>query len=100
MQNGLVVVGLGMNLVGAALVALADARFIKSVDVSLLAIELNFAKLVNVLRGGVQQMVQDMDEHRDKVARKGAILKVVGWSVLIAGYVLQIVAVALVSAGR
>jgi len=100
MQNCFVIVGLVMNLVGAILVAWADARFINSVEVSLLAIELNFAKLLRVLRrGGVQEMVQDMDEYRDNVARKGVLWKRLGWIVMIVGYALQIVAIALAKSG-
>jgi hypothetical protein len=94
MEFWLGISGLVLNLFGAVLIALADRSFSWWVDTSLLALELNVARIAQLLRrGGSESLIREMDIHRDRAQERSRLWKLVGWLVLIAGYLFQVAAI-------
>jgi hypothetical protein len=81
-------VGLGLDLAGVLILALADAWFSRSVLVYLDAVEANIAKVVDVLQtGGSQFGITPMDQKRDRGQDRARLLKLLGWAVMFLGLV-------------
>ena len=88
MHFGLGMVGLGLELAGVLILALADAWFSRSVLVYLDAVEANIAKVVDVLQtGGSQFVITPMDQKRDRGQDRARLLKLLGWAVMFLGLV-------------
>ncbi len=89
-------VGLGLNLAGAVLVALADAWFSRSVLVYLDAVEANVAKVVSVLQsGGSHFVITEINPVRDRGQDRARSVKLLGWGVLALGLLLLLIALRL-----
>ena len=95
MQYWLGITGLALNLVGAMIVAWTDSRFSRAVDYSISALELNFNNLKSLLGagGGTALILTGLDTHREIIRSRVLWPKRLGWLILIAGYVLQVIAV-------
>jgi hypothetical protein len=88
--------GLGLNLLGAAIVALTDSRFSRVVLVYLDAVEANLVGLARALREGRTDFIlQEVDVRRDRALDRSRSLKLAGWCVLILGLLLQAIALQL-----
>src|SRR5260370_22774016 len=80
------IAGLGLNLVGALILALADVWFSRSVLVYLDALEANLWKVVEVLQSGGSQFVNTgVNLRRDRGQDRARSLKLLGWVVLFLG---------------
>lgn len=94
-------IGLGLNLVGAVIVASVDAWFSRAVLVYLDALESDLVQAVQVLQsGGTQFVPTKIDPMRDRSQNRGRSLKLLGWCILSFGYLLQIAAAALAGSAR
>jgi hypothetical protein len=83
-------IGLGMALGGAVLVAVADAVLARSILVYLDAIETNVAHLVDAVRSGSTHLLAtEINPKRDRRQNQARALKSLGWFVLIVGFGLQ-----------
>lgn len=89
--------GLALTLVGAILVALADAWLSRLILVYLDAIEHDVMRVVVALRAGsIDDLnVSGIDVKRDRGQNVARALKTLGWLALAVGFALQIVAVCL-----
>ena len=86
-------IGLGLNLAGAVVLALADAWFSRAVLLYLDALESNLSQAVQVLQsGGTQFVPTTIDLIRDRNQNRARSLKFLGWCILSSGYLLQIAA--------
>jgi hypothetical protein len=89
----LAITGVGLNLAGALILALADVWFSRSVLVYLDAVEANLAKVVEVLQsGGKDFIIPGVDLRRDRGQNQARSLKLVGWGVLALGFLLLLIA--------
>jgi hypothetical protein len=94
MELPLLAVGLGLNLGGAVVLALADAWLSRSTLVYLDAIEANVGKMVAALRAGSTSVaVTGVDLKRDRGQNLARALKMIGWLALALGFGLQLAAV-------
>ncbi len=88
--------GLGLNLAGVVMVALADAWFSRSLLVYLDEVEANLSKVVAVLqRGGDNFVITEVNLRRDRRQNQARSLKLLGWAVLALGQILLLVALRL-----
>jgi uncharacterized ferredoxin-like protein len=93
MDSMIALVGLGVALGGAIIVAVADASLSRSVLVYLDAVETNVAQLVDAVRSGSTSLVATgMNPLRDRRQNQARALKTIGWLVLILGFGLQFAA--------
>ena len=93
MEPWIALIGLGLSVGGAVVVAAADAWLSRSLLVYLDALEANLGKLVAALRdGGTNLAVAGIDLKRDRGQDRARAFKTVGWLVLVAGLGLQFVA--------
>jgi hypothetical protein len=82
--------GLGLDVVGALLVALGDAWFSRSVLVYLDAMESNLAKVVGTLKAeGSHYAITPPDVRRDRGQNRARAWKSLGWCLLALGFLLQ-----------
>ena len=89
-------VGLGLNLAGAVILALADAWFSRSVLVYLDAVEANLSKVVGVLQsGGSHFVITEINPARDRGQDRARSMKLVGWCVLSLGFLVLLIALRL-----
>ena len=92
----LMIAGLGLNVTGALILALADAWFSQSVLVYLDAVEANLSKVIEVLRSGGNQFVDPgINLRRDRGQDRARFLKLLGWAALVLGFLCQLIAVLL-----
>lgn len=85
--------GLGLGLVGAFVITLADTWLSRSLLVYLDAIEANIEKLMDTLRAGSTQFaVPEIDLKRDRRQDRARALKTVGWLAMTVSFALQVVA--------
>jgi len=92
----LAIAGLGLNLTGAVVLALADAWFSRSVLVYLDALESNLTKVVGVLQNGGNQFDSTaIDLKRDRGQNLARSLKLLGWAILGIGFLFIFVALLL-----
>lgn len=90
MESLIGLVGLGVALGGAAVVAAADAALSRSVLVYLDAVEANVAQLTEAVRAGSNQLrFLDTNPKRDRRQNQARALKLLGWLALLAGLGLQ-----------
>jgi hypothetical protein len=90
MHYYLEIAGLGLNLLGAIILALADAWFSRSVLIYLDALESNISKVIEVLQSGGNEFVRaGIDLKRDRGQNRARSLKSLGWTVLILGFLVQ-----------
>jgi hypothetical protein len=96
MQTVTLLAGLGLGMVGALVVALADAWLSRSLLVYMDAIEANVARAVAAIRAGQAELVvTGIDRKRDRIQNLARALKTLGWLVLALGFGLQIAAICL-----
>lgn len=94
MESWLVAAGLAVSLVGAFVLAVADAWLSRSMLVYLDAIEANVASLVEAVRaGGTRLKFTGMDQTRDRRQNSARALKLLGWLLLAVGFALQLSAI-------
>ena len=87
------IAGLGLALGGAVLVAWADAWFSRAVLIYLDAIQTNVAQVVQALRsGGTSPRITEVNPQRDRTQNRARSMKLLGWCVLILGFLVQILA--------
>jgi hypothetical protein len=87
------ITGLGLNVTGALILALADAWFSQSVLVYLDAVEATLSKVIEVLRSGGKQFVDPgVDLRRDRGQDRARSLKFLGWAFLLLGFLVQLIA--------
>jgi hypothetical protein len=85
------IAGLGLNVTGALVLALADAWFSQSVLVYLDAVEFNLSKVVEVLQSGGREFLNTgVDLRRDRAQDRARSLKLLGWTVLVLGFLVQL----------
>ena len=93
MEPWLRLVGLGISLGGALVLALADALLSRSILIYLDALEANVAKMVEALRSGsTSVIVTGVDLKRDRSQNLARALKTVGWLALALGFGIQLAA--------
>ena len=94
METWIVLAGLVLSMIGAVLLALADAWLSRSILVYMDAVEANVSKLVEAIRNsGTQVTVTDINLKRDRGQDRARALKTLGWLALILGFGLQIAAI-------
>lgn len=94
MEAWIVLAGLGLSLIGASVLALADAWLHRSILVYLDAVETNVGKIVEAIRSsGTNLTVTGIDLKRDRGQNRARFFKLLGWLALIVGFGLQIAAV-------
>lgn len=82
------IAGLGCNLLGALILAVADVWFSRSVLVYMDALETNLGKVVEVLQSGGKQFVSTgVNLKRDRGQDRARSLKFLGWLVFLLGFV-------------
>ncbi|MCI0639627.1 MAG: hypothetical protein L0Y72_15500 [Gemmataceae bacterium] len=85
------IAGLGLSVIGAILLALADAWFSRSVLMHLDALEANLSKVIEVLQGGGSEFVNTgVDLKRDRGQNRARSLKNLGWTILVLGLLTQV----------
>ncbi len=90
MESMLALIGLGVTLGGAVVVAVADVALSRSLLVYLDAVETNVAHLVEAVRAGSTYLrATDTNPKRDRRQNQARALKLLGWLVLILGFGLQ-----------
>jgi uncharacterized membrane protein (DUF2068 family) len=82
------IVGLTLNLLGALLLAFAQARLFSTIGLWLMAHE---TSLLSLLSGGNVIHPIGPDEHWDKANAINRSLSLIGWILIAAGYLLQII---------
>jgi hypothetical protein len=93
MESWILLAGLGLGLVGALLIALADAWLSRALLVYLDAVEANITEVVRMLReGGTQLDITAIDLKRDRGQNRARALKSLGWLTLVLGFALQLAA--------
>ena len=96
MESWLLLAGLGLCLLGALVVALADAWLSRSLLDYLDAVESNVAKLAKaILAGSDHVAITDIDLKRDRGQNRARGLKSAGWLALALGFGLQFAAACL-----
>ena len=88
--------GWGLTLAGAAVVALADDWFSRSILLYLDALELHLAQVVQVLQNGGSKFAPSaVNLRRDQAQNRARGLKLLGWCLLLAGCLVQVAVLAL-----
>jgi len=96
MEYWILLVGLGLNLCGALVVAATDAWLSRSLLIYLDAVETNVGKVVEALRAPATELVvTGIDLRRDRRQDRARALKTLGWLALSLGFGLQLCAVCL-----
>src|SRR5438309_1150744 len=89
----LLLAGLGFNLGGSLMAAVADAWLSRSILVYLDAVEANLTEAVGALRAGATQLtVTGIDARRDRGQDRARAAKTLGWLALALGFGLQLIA--------
>jgi hypothetical protein len=89
----ILLVGLGLSLCSALVLALADAWLTRLMLVYLDAVEANVAKMVEAFRTeNIDLSFTSMDHKRDRSLNVARGLKTLGWLALAAGFCLQLTA--------
>jgi hypothetical protein len=84
--------GLGLNALGAILIALGDAWLSRSVLLYLDALEASLSKVAGLLRSGGKDFIAPaIDARRDLGQDRARSIKLAGWGALIAGFVVQLI---------
>ena len=84
--------GLVITLIGAVVLAIADAWFSRSVLVYLDVLETNQKKAIEVLRSGGSDFEKTVtDLKRDRNQDRARSLKSLGWAALTIGFVISLV---------
>jgi len=82
-----------MNLVGAVMIAMADSLSAKALATCIDTLEWNDLQIYEALHKRAAGLITELKGHRAFVEASVSIWKSRGWLVLMAGYVLQIIAV-------
>ena len=86
----LLLTGLILNLVGIAILAIADVWFSRAVLVHLDALEANLTNLIGILRNGSGHLVDSgIDLRRDRGQDRARFVKLIGWVLLALGILTQ-----------
>ncbi len=91
----LILVGLILNLIGAFILAFSLTSYIRAVNNSFAALENSLDMIANTLNNPSQPAVafQGLDIHRNRGGRKAKGMTIVGLSIMIIGFVIQILAI-------
>lgn len=96
MQQFLTLAGLGFAVAGGLILALADVWFSHAVLVYLDVVETNLLNVIEVLRHGGNQFETDgVSAKRDRGQDRARLLKLLGWTALVLGFLFQTVALLL-----
>ncbi len=96
MQHILALAGLTFGVTGGFILALADIWFSHAVLVYIDVVETDLFKAIEVLRqGGNQFVTAGVNLKRDRNQDRARFMKLLGWTVLLLGFLCQMVALLL-----